>query len=369
MPLILGRQAAPRQAALHPDPKLPFKMASMQGLGDNLHQRAIVRQLMQRNTVYLDTPWPSIYHDLVGPKLQLVRPVATTLRTQAKNVRRELGKYQLDKFPRQVQMVRTWYTGDDVRKHGSILAAMLANSGCQLEGSDFRLPIPDAWRAPVWHTDKPLMLYRPLVMRTEWQGCAGRNPQFAAYREIFDAIREQFYVVSVADLVPGKEWLADGPVRADLELHSGELTFEALAALAKRSALVFCSAGFAPLLAQAVGTPVICVFGGHESSMTIKDGARFAPTLGIDPIVPCNCFDHKHAHRKEIDIPAAIERVNDFVYYHVHRRIEDANAAASRLESALARHRLAHPPAAVHESGRAGDAGGAGAQRERQGGA
>jgi hypothetical protein len=73
---------APRHAVTNPDPGLPIKLASMHGMGDNLHQRAIVRRLMEQDVVYLDTPWPSVYHDLVGPRLHLVRPAATTLRTR-----------------------------------------------------------------------------------------------------------------------------------------------------------------------------------------------------------------------------------------------------------------------------------------------
>src|SRR3546814_11400043 len=41
----------------------------MHGLGDNLHQRAILRHLMQSHEVWLETPWPCIYHDLVGDQI------------------------------------------------------------------------------------------------------------------------------------------------------------------------------------------------------------------------------------------------------------------------------------------------------------
>lgn len=329
----------------------------MHGLGDNLHQRAIVRQLMAKYTVHLETPWPCVYHDLVGDRLRLARK-PTVLRTQAKNLQRELDRYHLPGLQRGARSIRVWYSGDDVRKHGSIFAAMLANTGCSLATADFRLPIPAAWYVPVdvliakWRPTKPILLYRPLVERTEWKGCAGRNPDFQAYAEIFSAIREAFFVVSVADLVPGKEWLVGHPADADVRLHAGELPFESLAALASRASLVYCSAGFAPLLAQAVGTPVVCVFGGHESSMTIKDGAKFAPTLGIDPIEPCNCFDHNHAHRKAINIPRAVARTLTFIEENV--RADSAQGAPVSTRSAY--HRLVIAPQAVHESGGVGGA-------------
>jgi hypothetical protein len=234
-------------------------------------------------------------------------------------VAREISSYTDQTLPRGARQIHVWYTGEQVRQYGSIFAAMVHSAGCSMEEADFRLPVPDRWlrqideRIAQWRPTKPIMLYRPLVERTEWQGCAGRNPDFDAYRSLFLAIRDRFFVVSVADLVPGKEWIAGHYVLPDVALHQGELPFEQLAALAARSGLVFASAGFAPLLAQAVGTPNICVFGGHESSMTIKDGAKFAPTLGIDPIEPCNCFDHYHKHKKAIDIPAATARIIQFV--------------------------------------------------------
>jgi hypothetical protein len=345
---------APRVAVVNPLPGLPIKMASMHGMGDNLHQRALVRLLMQEQVVYLDgSPWPSIYHDLVGPRLQLVRPPAVTLRTQAKNAQREAALYQCDRAPRQVQLRRTWYRAADVTQAGSVLGAMALTMGVRGE-LDFRMPVPMAWHqqldARIYLPNRPILLYRPLIERTEWGGCASRNPDFMAYRAVLALLRDQFFVVSVADLVPGKEWLADYPAPADLELHSGELTFEMLAALTRRAAVVLSSPGFAVPLAQAVGTPVICVFGGYENSSSFSVGARYTPYLGIDPIEPCSCFSHTHMHRKTIDLPAALARVQNFV-----DRNSNADIAQIGTAPAAACDRLDDPVAALHEPQRAGD--------------
>lgn len=334
------------------DPKA-IAVHGMQGLGDNLHQRAVVRQLMAKWEVYLETPWPCIYHDLVGPSLHLVRR-ASSLRTQAKNAAREARRFEAMRLPVRARQVRVWYTGEEVRTQGSILQAMLKNTGCDVNGTDFRLPIPDAWLqlADVWLRQwaptKPVLIYRPLVERTEWKGCAQRNPDAQAYSQIFAAIRKYFFVVSVADLVPGVEWLSGRPIDADVALHKGELTFEMLAALVSRSALVFCSPGFATLLAQAVGTPAVCVFGGHESSTTIRGGMQYAPTLGIDPVVPCDCFSHTHACQKAIDIPGAIARLLTFVERNVR--------AYPGTKAAVANDRLVYTTEAFHESRRTRDA-------------
>ena len=65
----------------------PVVIVGMHGMGDCLHQRAIVREYMHAGPVYLQTPWPELYHDLRGPRLKLLRP-DTRLRTQAKNAAR-----------------------------------------------------------------------------------------------------------------------------------------------------------------------------------------------------------------------------------------------------------------------------------------
>lgn len=292
----------------------PLIVQGMHGMGDNLHQRALIRQWMQARTVYLETPWPCIYHDLVGPRLHLIKK-SSSLRTQAKNLRREDAQYSKLPPPSGAKVAKIWYTPDMVRRNGSMLAAMIAGAGLDYPTADFRLPIPDEWSARLRlpATDKPVMLYRPLVERPEWGGCASRNADYVAYRALFDTIRDRFHVVSVADLVPNVEWIVGQRIKADTEYHEGQLAFEELAALAKRAVLVYCSPGFAMLLGQAVGTPTICVFGGHENSKTISAGARYTPTLGIDPIVPCDCFDHRHKHQKAINIPIAAERVRQFV--------------------------------------------------------
>jgi len=295
-------------------------LIGMNGLGDNLHMRAVVRQKLARGPLILCTPWPSVYHDLVGDNLKLAqRP--TTLRTQAKNALREVLRYELPALPATRTAQRVWYTGADVRRHGSVLAAMMVATGTDIGTADFRLPVPDAWHARLearllgWPF-LPMLVYRPLIERTEWMGCRARNPDHDAYAQIFDAIRRRFFVVSVADLAPGREWLVGQRVPADIEFHRGELVFEELAALFQRAALVFSSPGFSTILAQAVGTPSVCVFGGYENSSSFSAGARFAPYLGIDPVEPCSCFQHHHPCRKAIDIPRAIDRVHRFIEEH-----------------------------------------------------
>lgn len=288
----------------------PLLIQGMHGLGDNLHQRAIISTLSKRHDVWLETSWPQVYHDMP------VHCVAkgTTLRTQLKNVER--SRHMFERSRRAGPSVRIWYTPQQVRAKGSVLAAMCAEVGVDHETADFRMPVPSEWvdlaRSFV-RTDRPLLIYRPLVERTEWGGCAARNPDPNAYAALFAAIRERYFVVSIADLVPGVEWMTSLPIQADREFHAGELHFEALAGLFSIASLVWASPGFAVPLAQAVETPVVCIFGGYESSRSFTSGARFSRYLGIDPKHPCECFQHRHRCRKEIDVVAAARRIEEFV--------------------------------------------------------
>lgn len=324
----------------------PLIVQGMHGLGDNLHQRAVLRALLPRHPdLWLETPWPAVYHDLPVK----LAPVATRLRTQAENVRRELKRYH-GRLPAQAPGHRIWYAQDQVRAQGGFLAAMCAASG--VPPGDFSLPVPPAWTARAmdrltaagWRGE-PVMVYRPLVERTEWPGCAARNPDPVAYVALFESIAQRYFVVSVADLVPKVEWLASPPIDADATFHRGELRFEELAALVALARLVFCSPGFMLVLAQAVRAPLVAVFGGHESARLYAHG--FAENHWIQPRVPCECFSKVHACRKAIDMPAALAGLNEFV-----RRTD---AAAGRCAEGV--DRLDRAAEAVPEPGRAGDAG------------
>lgn len=298
---------------------MEWSVKGMHGLGDNLHQRAVIRQLMGMGKVTLETPWPCVYHDLVGRSLALVNR-QSQLRTQRKNAEREASKFTATRMPVNGKPLQVSYNVAQVRSEGSVLAAMMKTCRTDIKHADFRLPIPLAWDAMLapylaqWKPSKPILIYRPLNNRKEWGGCESRNPDHRSYARLFRSIREHYFVVSVADFEPGKEWMVGEAVEADAAYHRGELSFEILAALTKRSSLVFTSPGFAVILAQAVGTASVVVFGGYEDSHSFSGGAHQAPYLGIDPIRPCQCFSHTHPCDKRINMGRAITALDTFAY-------------------------------------------------------
>lgn len=323
----------------------PLLVHGMHGLGDNLHQRAVIRQLMKTNDVWLESSWVAPYHDLIADGLKVVQK-STALRTQSKNSTREASRFYRSLAPPYAKQIQVSYSIEQVRRQGSVLGAMLAMCGCDNKAADFRLPIQSTWQAKAqrliekWKPTKPIMLYRPLVQRTEWGGCAARNPDHYAYAHLFASIRERFFVVGIADLVPNVEWLVGCDFDLDAKCYAGELEFETLAALTQKAALMFCSPGFAVILAQAVGTPVVTVFGGFENSKSFSAGAKFAPYLGIDPVVPCDCFQHTHNCRKQIDLDPAAKRIKAFV---------DEFANGSEISTGRERHKLGRTVKAVYE--------------------
>jgi hypothetical protein len=189
------------------------------------------------------------------------------------------------------------------------------------ETADYTLPVPDEWLEKAdalieekWKPTKPLLIYRPLVARPEWRGSMVRNANPDDYAALFAPLREHFFVVSVADLQPGAEWITGPQLIADVELHHGEAEFETLAALFKRAALVYTSSGFGAILAPAVGTPCVSIVGGYEDGRAHDSGARFAPLLSIEPEKPCRCWTSNCHMRctKKINIVEAAPRVRNF---------------------------------------------------------
>src|SRR5262245_13364678 len=93
----------------------PLFVTGMHGLGDNVHQRALVRRLLATDhDIWLRTPWPCLYHDLAGDRLHLMPP-GHTLRTQAKNAQREAQRYTTQPPPPGARPLRVWYDHNTVR--------------------------------------------------------------------------------------------------------------------------------------------------------------------------------------------------------------------------------------------------------------
>lgn len=289
----------------------------MYGMGDCIHQRAVIRTLMdtQREPVVLETFYWSMYDDLVRRGLRL-RPIAGV-----KPRIRDEKQAALNRMRGPIERPKRFklsYTREAIHTNGSILAAMYASVGLKMpERPDFGLSVPSGWRMAARSVlgdthGRPVMVLRPSVLNNLWRS-ESRAPDHASFSELYQSVRERFFVVSVANLGDHGEAI-DGPtLPADLRLEHGELGFEELAGLFAEARMVFTPAGFAPVLAQMAGTPVAIVYGGNENfSTTNTVGSHLAPTLAIEPINPCACHLKNHACDKTIDMLPALERLERF---------------------------------------------------------
>jgi ADP-heptose:LPS heptosyltransferase len=313
--------------------RIPLHFIGMYGIGDCVHQRAILKHLLPDFDVWLETCHVWCHLDLIeqyGLKLVL-RP--TRLWGHWQNIVKEQQQYHgiyraKCSIPRTTRVIRNWYHKHEIDKYGSILEAMMGVSGLDGKTPDFTLPMRDQWLEEASHflqrvhgnDQRPLMIYRPIVHRKEWRETSRRNPHSEDYATLYKEARKGFFVISLANLGTRGEETIEGPQETDVDYtsHQGELSMAAMAALYSLADITFCNPGNAPVLAQAVGTPSVIVYGGRESyGTTQRAGAHLAPTLGVDPIPPCDCHGVVHKCRqnctKRIDVPDALSRIREFI--------------------------------------------------------
>lgn len=259
----------------------------MYGLGDNIYQRAVLREV--REEVHLYTPWPQLYADLPG-----IKPLApvTSLRTQSRNVKRGYpwGRVPLG-HPR-----RLHYVGSPSIP---ILAALEGEAG--VRARVFDLP---AFPNPL--EGERYVVVRPATVRSEWRADS-RNPRPEYIAQAVEAVREYFHVVSVADLAPGKEWALDPLPFADVRYHAGELPVEALLGLVRGATAVIGGVGWLLPAALAYRVPMFLIYGGWGglggNSPDRLMGHPLLDTSRITQVLPdnfCACTRNNHECDKHI---------------------------------------------------------------------
>ncbi len=267
--------------------------AERAGLGDCLHGRGIVRPLLEKYEVWMHTRHPAVWHDM---------------------------DIRFDDPPADAKRMTLGYHPSVVLRVGSVLEAMGRACGVDIPQS-FALPIPEGWQRRAlalieeWRPTKPLLIVRPLLDTAgpdNPKAKRARNPDAEAYAALLAGLRGRFFTVTAANCLPdGAEWPVVPQIEPDVDYTHGELDFETMAALFWLADLVFCPPGFATVLAQAVGTPCVTVFGGYEDARSFSAGT--SPWLPIEPLTPCPCWRDDCAGDKSIDLAAAKEKIARFV--------------------------------------------------------
>lgn len=217
---------------------------SMKGLGDNIYQRAFLKNMP--DPIYLDTPWPELVSDL--PHVHCVRP-QTNLRTQAKNIARH-SSWLMPPAKQSARHIRYGTEG--------IIPGMTACFG--VAPAEFDLPpLP-----PSPETGKYVVV-RPATVRSEWRADT-RNPDPDYIRiAATEAINRGYRVISVADLQDGVEWVVGDLPPADLQYHKGELPVEQLLSLVANASAVIGGIGWLVPAALAAKVPAWIICGGQGS--------------------------------------------------------------------------------------------------------
>ena len=255
---------------------------SMRGLGDNIYQRAFVKGLPK--PVYIDTPWPELYEDIPG--VHFTKP-ETKLRTQAKNIKRQVRRWDSAPSHSQTRIIRYGAEG--------IVPGMTSAFRARPVGFDLPAPRHDVgWLGHY-------VVVRPVTLRTEWMAdTRNPEPEYVAQASA-EAVRRGYTVVSVADLEHGKEFIVGTPPEAHHSYHAGELDVLQLMALIQGAAAVIGGIGWIVPAALAAECPAWIVCGGQ--------GGFNAPELICPPgstitfSVPdnfCRCKHRQHNCNKRI---------------------------------------------------------------------
>lgn len=263
----------------------PLLIRGRLGMGDNIMQRAVVREVTDYFDVYLETPWPELVRDLRIKCVQ--RP--TVLRTQTKNAARPTQVWH-----QQPAGVLPKVVGCASQPRGTMLQGLCDSLGIDPTNVTFDLP-----QFKQTHKRRKYIVARPATMRKEWPAAA-RNPRPEYLAMAAAAARAAgFSVVSVADLEPGAEWALEPLPDADETYHAGELHVEDLMALIGGAAGVISGVGFAAPAAVAYRVPLFLIYGGSgafDGPLRIFDPRM--PTGNVTHVIPdrfCLCAERNHA--------------------------------------------------------------------------
>ena len=258
----------------------------MHGLGDNLYQRAVLKHCGEH--VFLQTPWPQLYADL--PNVTCV-PANSRLRTQAKSEQRSQSLFGRLSGGQRVQR---WHYVNDPQL--SILQSLAQQIGAS--GFDFRGPTFDGPKIK-----RPYVVVRPVCLRREWTSDA-RNPAPEYIARAIEYLRQDFTIVSVADLQEGHEWALNPLPYADVTYHAGELNIEQLLGLVQGAAAMVGGVGWVVPASLSYSVPLLLIYGGWGFSN--GPSRIFGPgvdTSFIDQVMPdafCHCNSNRHLCDKRI---------------------------------------------------------------------
>lgn len=263
----------------------------LRGLGDNINQRAFLKEL--DFDFYLDTPWPELYSDI--PHAKLI-PCATTLRTQNKNLARQPAGRFVEAPIDNYTLLNVSYGTRDLAV-GSMYQALSRIFG-GIRPKSFALP---QFKFPQDKVEKhpKIAVIRPATVRKEW-AAVSRNPSPEYLKQASQILLEKgYYLISIADLEENQEWLLEPRPLAQLELHRGELNVEELIGLCRGADLLVGGHGFISHIALAEKVPAAIIMGGffgdnRPATVADPEFMDVSPIHFLLPDTPCMCTVMSH---------------------------------------------------------------------------
>lgn len=252
----------------------------LQGLGDEIYQRAFIKQLDK--PCYIKTPWPELYNDIDG--VHFLKP-STPLRTQRKNEDRQPD---------------IWSGPPKGHKKKRIVRSSTDNVIEEMK-RQFEVE-PGTFDLPVLNTSIQTSNYaiiRPVTLRKERQEIA-RNCKPQYINEIAQYLLDQgYHVISIADVDDENEWIVGNCPPASQYFHRGELNVTDMLGAIQNASVVTGPVGWIVPAAVATTTPTWIVCGGQGM---LNSPEKIVPLRHINmsninfqvPDKFCYCKDRLH---------------------------------------------------------------------------
>lgn len=280
-------------------------VSMMDGWGDSIYNRAFVKILAKDNNVYLKTVLPRIFMDIEN--VYFIDPKKDTFRTQQKQKNKEEIVYT--KLPNIIHKELTpYYTGKDLIE-GSIVSYFYKAYDIPTH-TKLEWDLPDFSKDLAESTidipkDRKIAIIRPSTIRAEWH-TETRNAKQHYLAWCCKILNDcGYYTISIADLEPRKEWLADNvDIPAQLILHKSELGMYGTLELIKNADLVIAGSGFCVPATVSTNTNLFIIFGGRMGFDCLSKITH--PTMDMKkigwamPDNPCRCTESIHDCDKTI---------------------------------------------------------------------
>lgn len=273
----------------------------MQGIGDNLYLRPIIKELAKTKTVYLQTVLPDLFADI--PNVLFVHQQAD-YRTQKKVMPSD--KIKFVDAP-DIEPIAPFYTGADLL--ASNIVTILARQVGVDPAANFVWDLPDlshyynssGHKLPA----KKIAIIRPATLRREWKVTTRPpDPNYIAW--CTTVLKDYgYHTIAIADLEPKIEWLDKNlDMPADERLYKGELGLYGTLELIRRADVVVGGSGFILPAAACANTKLFTIFGGRMAYDCPQK--LFHPTMNTKligwsvPDTPCRCTFDEHTCSKII---------------------------------------------------------------------